>query len=300
MSTATPLAASGRLRAAVQLGPLTTYRLGGPARWFLEATDEADLIAAGEFAAANGLVVFVLGRGSNVVVASSGFDGLVVHLGPAMAGRSIHPGGEVRAGGAAPLPLLARESARAGRGGLEFYVGIPGTVGGAVRMNAGCHGSDTAGCLLAARVVSLTDGAVTERTPADLALGYRHSSLADHEIVVAARFITTAVDPAESERKIREITRWRKETQPGGTLNAGSVFKNPPGDAAGRIIDSLGLKGLRHGAVEVSTRHANFFVADPGATPEDVYLLVADVRRRVEAAIGILLQPELRFIGDFG
>lgn len=293
------LVISGRLRSAVPLGPLTTYRFGGPARWFLEAASEEDLVAAGGFAAAEGLEVFVLGRGSNVVVASAGFDGLVIRLGEWFARRTIHPGGEVRAGGAAPLPLLARESGRVGRGGLEFFVGVPGTVGGAVRMNAGCHGRDTAGCLLSARVIDLATTAITERTPADLELSYRHSNLRDDEVVMAARFATYDTTPAAAEAEIREITRWRKETQPGGTHNAGSVFKNPPGDTAGRIIDSRGLKGFRIGGVAVSDRHANFFVAEAGATPEDVFALVNEVRRRVAVNTGVVLEPELRFVGRF-
>lgn len=299
MSAPEALIASGRLRSALPLGSLTTYHFGGPARWLLDAADESDLVMAGRFAAEERLEVFVLGRGSNVVVASSGFDGLVIRLGEEFLRRTIHPGGEVRAGGAAPLPLLARDSARSGWGGLEFFVGIPGSVGGAVRMNAGCHGHDTAGCLITARVMVLATGEVTERSPRDLELSYRHSNLTAGEVVLAARFATHATTPAAAEDEIREITRWRKETQPGGTLNAGSVFKNPPGDAAGRIIDALGLKGLRVGGVSVSERHANFFVAGDGATPEDLFQLVGEVRRRVADATGIELEPELRFVGEF-
>jgi UDP-N-acetylmuramate dehydrogenase len=166
-------------------------------------------------------------------------------------------------------------------------------------MNAGCHGSETADCLITARVLPLRTGIGEDRSPAALELSYRHSNLADDEVVVSARFRTAPVAPAEAEARIRAITRWRKETQPGGTLNAGSVFKNPAGDAAGRIIDSLGLKGLRIGGVEVSSRHANFFVAGAGSTPEDVHALVVAVRDRVRAATGIDLEPELRFIGGF-
>ena len=178
-------------------------------------------------------------------------------------------------------------------------MGIPGSVGGAVRMNAGCHGSDTAEWLIAARIVSLGSGAITERSPADLGLSYRHSNLRDDDVVVVARFRTESITPEAGEQRLRDITRWRKETQPGGTLNAGSVFKNPPEDAAGRVIDAAGLKGFRIGGVEVSTRHANFFVADSGATAADIHTLVTEVQRRVVAAAGIALEPELRFLGDF-
>jgi UDP-N-acetylmuramate dehydrogenase len=292
------LGAAGRLRRDAPLAPLTTYRFGGPARYLVAAETEDDLAAASRLAAAEGLPIFVLGRGSNVVVSSRGFDGVVIRLGAGFAGRSI--GTEVvTAGGAVPLPLLARECAGEGAGGLEFFVGIPGSVGGAVRMNAGCHGSETADWLITARVLSLRTGIGEDRSPGALELSYRHSNLADDEVVVSARFRTARVAPAEAEARIREITRWRKETQPGGTLNAGSVFKNPAGDAAGRIIDSLGLKGFRIGGVEVSSRHANFFVAGAGSTPEDVHALVVAVRDRVRAATGIDLEPELRFIGGF-
>ncbi|HLE39090.1 MAG TPA: UDP-N-acetylmuramate dehydrogenase [Acidimicrobiia bacterium] len=293
------LAAAARLREDVPLAPLTTYRFGGPARYLVEAETEEDLVAAARLAAEEHLPVFVLGRGSNVVVSDRGFAGVVIRQGTGFARRTMDRGGVISAGAAVPLPVLAREAARAGRGGLEFFVGIPGSVGGAVRMNAGCHGSDTGSRLITARIVSLRSGAVGERAPTDLELSYRHSNLSDEDVVVSARFHTDPVDPQEAELRIREITRWRKETQPGGTLNAGSVFKNPAGDAAGRIIDSLGLKGLRVGAVEVSMRHANFFVADAGATAADVYALVGEVQRRVHESTGIVLEPELRFVGEF-
>lgn len=293
------LAAAARLREDVPLAPLTTYRFGGPARYLVEAETEEDLLAAARLAAEEHLPLFVLGRGSNVVVSDRGFAGVVIRPGAGFAGRTIHGDGVVSAGAALALPVLARETARAGWGGLEFFVGIPGSVGGAVRMNAGCHGSDTAARLMEARIVSLRSGRVAERTPADLDLSYRHSNLSDDDMVVSARFRVDPVDPETSEARIREITRWRRETQPGGTLNAGSVFKNPPGDAAGRIIDSLGLKGLRIGAVEVSMRHANFFVAHAGATAAEVHGLVEEVRRRVLEATGIPLEPELRFLGEF-
>jgi len=293
------LGAAGRLQEGAPLAPLTTYRFGGPARFLVEAHSEVELEAAAALATEEGLEPFVLGRGSNVVVSDRGFDGVVIRLAGAFLDHRIDDAGVAHAGGAVPLPVLARFAARAGRTGLEFFVGIPGSVGGAVRMNAGCHGSDTAGWLLDARIVSLGDGVARQETPQSLGLSYRHSGLGDADVVVSARFRTEPGSPADAEARIREITRWRKETQPGGTLNAGSVFKNPPGDAAGGVIDRAGLKGFRIGGVEVSRRHANFFVADPGATAAEVYALVSEVRRRVFAEVGIDLEPELRFLGDF-
>jgi UDP-N-acetylmuramate dehydrogenase len=263
------------------------------------ADGEEDLGLASRLAADEGVPILVLGRGSNVVVSDLGFDGVVIRPGPGMTGWQGREDGSIVAGAGTALPMLARESARTGRGGLEFFTGIPGSVGGAVRMNAGCHGSETADWMVTARVFDLADAVARDRTPADLEMSYRHSNLTDGDFVVSATFRTVERDPAEADAVIREITRWRREHQPGGTLNAGSVFKNPPGDSAGRIIDDAGLKGLRVGAAEVSRRHANFFVAGEGATAQDVHDLVAEVRRRVLEQTGIALATEIRFVGEF-
>ncbi len=288
---------AGRLGENVALGPLTTYRFGGQARYLVTIDGERDLRDAWKIAGEEGLPLLPLGRGSNIVVADAGFAGVVLQAGAGLSHRTI--GEEVVAGAGVPLPLLARDAARAGRGGLEFYVGIPGSVGGAVRMNAGCHGTETSEVLVSARVFDGLSGAILDRSPDDLDLRYRHSNLDDVSFVIEARYSTFSRPPVESERMIREISRWRRDNQPGGTLNAGSVFKNPEGDAAGRIIDSLGLKGYGSGAVKVSERHANFFVAEEGATARDVYILVLEIQRRVLDGTGIDLEPEIRFVGDF-
>ncbi|MEN8233524.1 MAG: UDP-N-acetylmuramate dehydrogenase [Actinomycetota bacterium] len=282
----------------VRLGPLTTYKLGGPASWFVEAADETHLRDVLRAVPAD-CEVLVLGRGSNLLISDTGFDGLVLRLAGTFLAVDVAEDGTVSAGGAAPLPRVARASADAGRCGLEFYAGIPGSVGGAVTMNAGGHGSDTAAHLITARVVDRRTGTATDRTPSQLELGYRHSNIGADDIVVAARFDTEPCAIETAERRIREITRWRKEHQPGGTFNAGSVFKNPPGDAAGRLIDALDLKGYRRGAVAVSEMHANFLVADDHATAQDVWNLVWAVRRKVGEATGVWLVPEIRFAGTF-
>ncbi|HSR15370.1 MAG TPA: UDP-N-acetylmuramate dehydrogenase [Gemmatimonadales bacterium] len=295
MSGLEALVAGGLVRERVALAPLTTYKFGGPARYLAEPADEGDLSV---IAATRGDVpVLVLGRGSNVVISDHGFDGLV--LVPAMAEIIFHDDGGVTAGAGVPQPVLARRAVAAGRGGLEFMVGIPGSVGGAVAMNAGCHGSETRERLVTARIVDLVSGRGSDRTPDQLEMGYRRSSVRPTDVVVAATFRTTPRAPAEGEAAIREITRWRRDHQPGGTFNAGSVFKNPPGDAAGRIIEAVGLKGYRIGGASVSERHANFFVADTGASPQDVFDLVRSVRRRVQEETGVLLETEIRFIGEF-
>ncbi|MCZ7526192.1 MAG: UDP-N-acetylenolpyruvoylglucosamine reductase [Acidimicrobiia bacterium] len=164
-------------------------------------------------------------------------------------------------------------------------------------MNAGGHGRETRDVLRSAWVVDLLGGGGEEaRTPVDLALGYRSSALGDAEVVARVELAVTADRPEDCEARLAEIVRWRREHQPGGS-NAGSVFRNPPGDSAGRLVDACGLKGLRHGGARVSEKHANFFLAEPGTTAEDVRRLVLDVRRRVAAATGVVLVPELRMVG---
>jgi UDP-N-acetylmuramate dehydrogenase len=282
----------------VPMAPLTTYKLGGPAAWFVEVGSDRHL---DEVLAALPLdiEVLVLGRGSNVLVADRGFGGLVIRLVGDFIAIEVERNGTVRAGAAAALPRVARAAAEAARCGLEFYAGIPGSVGGAVMMNAGGHGSDTSEHLLAATILDLRTGARVDRTPEELALGYRRSNLRPDQIVTAARFATVPCTRSEGEARIREITRWRKEHQPGGTFNAGSVFKNPDDDAAGRLIEEAGLKGFRCGGVTVSEMHANFFVADEDAVAQDVWDLVWAIRRRVAAATGVWLTPEIRFAGAF-
>ncbi len=290
--------AQGWVRRDVALGPLTTYKVGGAARWFATPGSFDDLDLMTRALAERPVPVAVLGRGSNVVVSDAGFDGVVVRLGGEFGAVRID-GDQVVAGGAAPLGMVARTAVSGGRLGLEFFIGIPGSVGGAVRQNAGCHGRETVDVLIDATIWDLVSGRRDVRAPAALGLGYRQSNLADTDVVVGARFATVEGSPEQGEQLMREIIRWRKEHQPGGTLNAGSVFKNPPGDSAGRIIDSLGLKGLRRGRVAVSDRHANFFVAEPGATAAEVWGLVVEVAARVREATGVDLEPELRFLGPF-
>lgn len=299
MRTLADLAAAGALESEVPLAPLTTYRFGGPARYFLEGHHEEEILAVAAALAVEPVPVLVLGRGSNLVVSPRGFPGLVIRPATGLAGVAVGGDGLVAAGAAAAQPLVARRCAAAGRGGLEFMVGIPGSVGGAVCMNAGGHGSDTAAWLVSARVIDLRSASVSERPAGALGLTYRHSGLADTDLVVAATFHTLARPRREGEAIMREIIRWRRQNQPGGTLNAGSVFKNPPGDAAGRIIDRAGLKGFQVGGVAVSPKHANFFVADATASAQDLYDLVAEVQRRVLQQTGIALEPEVRFVGPF-
>jgi UDP-N-acetylmuramate dehydrogenase len=280
----------------VPLAPLTTYKLGGAARHLATAEHARDLLRIAHLLKEEPVPVVVLGRGSNVLVSDRGFDGLVVRLGTGFSWVDI--GENVASGSATPLPLLARTAAKAGRSGLEFYVGIPGSVGGAVMMNAGCHGSDTKDVLLTVEIVDLGDATRQQVDAAALDLSYRHSNLGPLQVVVHAVFASEAGDPSVCEHRIREITRWRKAHQPGGVLNAGSVFKNPPGDSAGRLIDRAGLKGLTVGGARVSPLHANFIEAGRDATARDVYRLIRSVQATM-GEHGVHLEPEVRLLGNF-
>ena len=282
------------VRADVVLGPLTTYRFGGPARYLAEVGTLSELQRL--ISARSGEPVLVLGRGSNLVIADGGFDGLVIRLTGEFERIEIE-GTTVVAGGAAWLPTVARRSVDAGLTGLEFFVGIPGSVGGAVRQNAGGHGSETREWLESVDLVSLTDGSAVTRTPEELDMSYRSTNIRADQVVTIARFAT---DPGDVDSGRELIVTWRKEHQPPAVYNAGSVFRNPVGDSAGRIIDALGLKGLSVGGVRVSEKHANFFVAAPGATASDLHGLVARIREIVFHETGIDLEPEIQFVGDFG
>lgn len=285
-----------RVRRDVPVGSLTTYRVGGAAALFLPANDEADLVAAAEAVAETGVDVLVVGKGSNLLVADAGFAGLVIVLaGEAFASIEID-GTDVRAGGAVSLPVLARRTAQAGLTGLEWSVGVPGSVGGAVRMNAGGHGSDTKATLRRCRVVDLDRGGVRDVDAAALGLGYRRSNLTATQVVVAADHRLRPGDRDRAVAAISEIVRWRRDNQPGGQ-NAGSIFANPPDDSAGRLIDAAGLKGLRVGSAQVSPKHANFFQADDDGSADDLRALIDEVQRRVEAASGVRLEPEIHMVG---
>jgi len=290
-----------RARRGVPIGALTTYRVGGAAALFLEASGLDDLVLAGEALARSGLPVLVLGRGSNLLVADRGFPGLVIALRPEGFG-AIEPlaGHMVRAGGAVQLPVLARRTASLALTGLEWAVGVPGSVGGAVRMNAGGHGADTSQSLARCSWVDLRDGSVHDVAAADLAFSYRRSAVGPHHVVTAAEFGLAPGDRETSEASIRDIVRWRREHQPGGQ-NAGSVFTNPPGEpprnSAGWVIDAAGLKGRRRGSAMVSDKHANFIQADAGGSAADVHALILEVQRLVASRMGIELQPELTMVG---
>ena len=299
----------------VTLRPFTTFRIGGPADLLVRAQTIADLellrAALDDVdSSAAGIGLLVIGQGSNLLVSDDGFRGVVIMLSGEFEEITIHEAdrdGEeavVSAGGAVKLPVLARRTVAAGLRGLEWMVGVPGSVGGAVRMNAGGHGSDVRASLASAYVFSLRGDAAgfREVDPDTLELGYRRSAVQTDEIVAGASFrlVTDGGPGAETgatgDAELREIVRWRREHQPGGA-NCGSVFTNPPGDSAGRLIDAAGLKGFRRGTASVSEKHANFIQADEGGSAADVVALIGDIRQRVLETFGIDLHPEVRTAG---
>ena len=277
------------------VGPETTYRVGGSARVGATLAADADMAAVAEVLGASSADVLVVGKGSNLLVADAGFDGVAVWLGAGHDWLEID-GLRLRAGAGAGLPVMARQSAAAGLTGFEWAVGVPGSLGGGVRMNAGGHGADLAASLIGAVVVDLRGGGVEEWDAARLELGYRYSALADHHLVVQAEVGLAAGDAAASQALIADIVAWRRENQPGGQ-NAGSVFTNPDGDSAGRLIDAAGLKGHRVGTASVSDKHANFFIADRDGSADDLFALMIEVFAQVQNHCGVALRPETRLVG---
>ena len=290
------LVRSGIIQTDVALGPLTTYKAGGHSRLYTKPESPEDLKEVASAIKGHDLEILVLGRGSNLLVSDRGFDGLTVHIASGFSEIKFD-GMEVKAGAGAPLPRVARGSVDAGIAGLEFFVGIPGSVGGAVRQNAGCFGVETSDRLVSAQIVDLASGDWFTATPDELDMGYRHSNVQAEWVVVSALFVGTGTDTTASRAELWRITRWRKENQPGGTLNAGSVFKNPEGTTAGYLIDSAGLKGFGVGDVSVSEKHANFFVALPTATSEQIRALIFEVGGLVAERTGIVLEPEIQMVG---
>ncbi len=281
----------------VSLAQYCTYRVSGEAALFVEVTSIDDLESVAHAVSVSNCETLIVGKGSNLLVSDAGFPGIAVYLGDGFSEIDIdREACLVRVGGAALLPRVARMTAANGLTGFEWAVGVPGSIGGAVRMNAGGHGSDMAASLTTVRVFDLTAGESTEWAVERLDLGYRCSAIKSNHVVLFAELQLAAGNREASEAEISEIVRWRREHQPGGQ-NAGSVFANPPGDSAGRIIDSLGLKGLRVGSAAVSDKHANFIQADPDGSADDVYQLIREIQLRVATATGIELHPENRLVG---
>jgi len=283
------------------IGPYTTYRVGGAASLFMRAMSVDDLHAASRALAKVKIPVLMLGRGSNMLISNSGFRGLAVALGP-FAEQIAMPSPDqdpiVVVGAMTSLPVIARQSVAAGLRGFEWAVGVPGSIGGAVRMNAGGHGSDMIASLLSVRLFHIERGIEANVSAANLGLRFRGSDLNDQHIVLSATLRLARGDKSEGESRLAEIVKWRRENQPGGQ-NAGSVFVNPVSGAssAGALIDGLGLRGYRIGTAEISEKHANFIQADEDGNADDVVELMTFVRQRVAEAHGIELRSEIRLVG---
>ena len=279
----------------VPLGRLTTVGIGGPARHFARPRTVAELEEALRWAAAEGLDVYTVGLGSNLLIADEGVDGLALRLEGELAVAAIEGQLLVAGGGAANAVCLHRTRA-AGLGGFEFACAIPGTVGGGVRMNAGAYGGDWKQILERALVVTAEGSGW--RTPDELGLDYRRSSLEPGEVVARAEFRLTPEAPEEIKATVAELQARRKAAQPTNKRTFGSVFKNPKeGPGAGRMIEECGLKGHRIGGAVVSPRHANFIENAGGATSAECVALMAEARRQVVERFGIVLEHEVRFLG---
>lgn len=287
----------GFVTADEPLAPHTTYKLGGPAAVFATPRTTEELRLVSDAMRASDLPVLVIGRGSNLLVADSGFPGIAVSLG-ALADTVHVDDTLVTAGAAVALPVLARRTAALGLTGFEWAVGVPGSIGGAVRMNAGGHGSDIAASLQGVHLLDLHSGHHGWVEAERLHLRFRGSELADHQVVLDATLRLEHGHMATAEAALAEIVRWRREHQPGGQ-NAGSVFVNPvPGElAAAQLIDGLGLRGFAIGGAHVSEKHANFIQATEGATAADVRAVIEHVRTQVFEATGFLLRSEVRLVG---
>jgi UDP-N-acetylmuramate dehydrogenase len=256
-----------------------------------------DVAGVLRFVAERGVPLFVLGRGSNLLISDEGFRGLVLGLGSRLGGFEID-GDEVIAQTGTPLPILAKKTAEAGLAGLEFAAGIPGSLGGSVRMNAGTK--DGAIDAVLREVTSIRrDGSLRVCRRDELNFSYRSSSFADNgEVVVGARIGLTRDSPRAAQERVRENLAYRTRTQPLAIPSAGSVFRNPPGDTAGRLLEQAGCKGKRVGGAEVSRLHANWIINTGGATASDIWRLIQQVSHKVEDAFGLRLALEIERVGS--
>ncbi len=277
------------------LGELTTYRVGGSAAALIRVVDNETLDRMLAIVGGSEIPMLMVGRGSNLLVSDNGVALLAVQLGEFFTTVTVE-GSSVVAGGAAKLPVVARTTVQHGLTGFEWAVGVPGSVGGAVRMNAGGHGAEMVDSVVAVDVVDFRTGHRTIRSAAELDFGYRRSNLASHELVVGCQLGLAADSDGQGRERIADIVRWRREHQPGGQ-NAGSVFANPDGDSAGRLIDQAGGRGMRIGSAEVSTKHANFIQVDDGGSADDVVELMIRIWELVRDVHQVDLRPETRLVG---
>jgi UDP-N-acetylenolpyruvoylglucosamine reductase len=284
------------MKADVPLSRYTTLGTGGPARWFDTPETVDELVARLEWADEERLPVAVVGLGSNLLVADEGFPGVVLKLAGALA-RAEASDGALVAGGGAPLAVCLHRARAAELGGIEFVCAIPGTVGGAVWMNAGAYGGDVAGVLRRALVADASGA--RWQTPAALGLRYRASSLHHGQVVAQAELELEARPLAEIKETVAAMQSLRKAAQPTNKRTFGSVFKNPDHElTAGRMLEACGLRGFALGGAQISPKHANFIENAGGARSADALALIGEARRRAREKFGVVLQPEVQLLGS--
>ncbi len=290
-----------KLKVDEPLARYTTIKIGGPADYFLDVETGRALIEALRLFDVHRIPFCLLGKGSNVLVSDLGARGAVLRLGAEfkrISWREEDDHALVDVGAAYPVTQLVREAARRGYGGLEFAEGIPGSVGGALVMNAGAYGSEMEKIVERVEGVTLNGASISLRRD-EMVFTYRDSHLPSGTIVTAVRMRLQKRAAEEVGTKVRELVSRRKKSQPAGYPNSGSMFRNPPGDFAGRLIEAAGLKGKRIGRAEISSRHANFIVNLGGARAEDVKSLMELARSEVKQRFGVELSPEVRFLGEW-
>lgn len=285
----------GPVTANASMKPFSWFRTGGPAQLLFEPADEADLVAFLQKIPADWPVMPV-GLGSNLLVRDGGIPGVVIKLGKTFGEIEILPDHLVRAGAGVPDVKVARAAAEAGIAGFAFLRGIPGAIGGALRMNGGAYGGEVTDVLVEARAVR-RDGRTVVFDHAAMGFGYRHSAAPDDAIFVSALFRGAPGDPAALLAAMDDITRQRSATQPVNTRTGGSTFRNPEGHSAWRLVDEAGCRGLVLGGAQVSELHTNFLIASPAATSADIETLGETVRARVKAASGVELHWEIKRVG---
>lgn len=285
----------GRLKANAPLGNIMWFRVGGPAQLLFSPADEVDLCYFLENSPPH-LPVTLIGLGSNLLVRDGGIPGVVIRLGRGFGGIGVEENARLRAGAAVPDVKVARAAAEAGIAGFAFYRGIPGAIGGALRMNGGAHGRETKDILVEARAVDRS-GKVHNLSNADMGFSYRHCGAPDDYIFTEALFGGILGDPPAIFAEMNDVAEYREEHQPIKSRTGGSTFKNPPGHSAWQLIDQAGCRGLRIGGAQVSEKHCNFLINEGGATAADLEMLGERVRERVKEATGIELEWEIRRLG---
>ncbi len=286
-----------RVRIDFPLAPLTTFRIGGPAALFVEPETEEDLAAISAAVGESGLPFTAIGKGSNVLISDRGFPGIVVRLGKGFR-WTRREGALLEAGAAMPLPAFAGVASSAGLSGLEFGVAIPGSVGGSVRMNAGAHNRSMSDALARVDVFSIGSGERLSREVEDMGFRYRGIDLPPDALVVGVQVRLEPRSAEEIRREMDDAREWRRRTQPLAEPNCGSVFKNPTGDHAARLIEAAGGKKLAVGGAHVANKHANFIVTGEGARATDVIELIEKVKDLVAARFDVHLETEVQLVGD--